>query len=190
MRRVRAMPPPRELVTLIDTIVTRRQHFTGRHRSIRPRTLHLVDLENLVAGVVTEQSVSAAWQEYRRVLGVRWNDHVVVSVSEKNALAAFLALPGTIQRVMGRNCPDGADLELIAAVDLGWAQTRFQQVVMASGDHIFTDLARDLSSRGIVVIQAIGASQTSWELYLACEMQMHLRGLQRHESDGLHPKVK
>ncbi|WP_280488628.1 NYN domain-containing protein [Nocardia farcinica] len=151
----------------------------GRHRSNRPRTLHLIDLENLVAGQITPEACTAAWQEYCRRLDVRWDDHVIVAVSEKNALTAFLALPGTVQRVVGSNRRDGADRALIDAVELGWAQTRFRQVVIASGDHIFAPLANKLTVGGLFVVQAIGGSWTSTELYLACQAQYYLQDLQR-----------
>ncbi|MEH6807068.1 MAG: NYN domain-containing protein [Rhodococcus erythropolis] len=157
----------------------------GRHRSTRPRTLHLIDLENLVAGNVTPDSCAGAWDEYRRELGVRWDDHVVVAVSEKNALTAFLVLPGTVQKVVGPNTADGADHALLDAVDPGWAHARFRQVVIASGDHIFAPLARRLSGDGLLVVQAIGGGWTSTELYLECGKQYYLTELQRRFHTGL-----
>lgn len=169
------------------TAASRRTARAGRHRSTRPRTLHLIDLENLVAGQVTPESCAAAWQEYSRRLDVRWDDHIIVAVSEKNALTAFLALPGTVQKVVGSNKPDGADLALIDAVELGWAQARFRQVVIASGDHIFTPLVEELSAGGLFVVQAIGGSWTSAELYLACRSQFYLNELQRRFQKHLAP---
>ena len=159
----------------------------GRHRSTRPRTLHLIDLENLVAGDVTAESCASAWQEYTHRLAVRWDDHVVVAVSEKNALTAFLALPGTTQKVVGSNRADGADVALIEAAELGWATARFRQVVIASGDHIFTSLAEEFIAAGLLVIQAIGGSWTSSKLYLACPTQIYLPNLQRRFQKGLAP---
>ncbi|OUS97277.1 NYN domain-containing protein [Rhodococcus sp. NCIMB 12038] len=175
------------MTTAPISAVHRRIPRTGRHRSVRPRTLHLIDLENLVDGQVTTQTCTAAWEEYRRCLDVRWDDHVLVAVSEKNALTAFLALPGTVQKVVGHNRPDGADHALVDAVPLGWAQARFQQVVIASGDHFFTSLAENLTTAGMLVVQAIGGGWTSAELYRACPSQYYLTDLQRRFHKGLSP---
>ena len=157
---------------------TRRHRGGGAHRSTRPRTLHLLDLENLVDGLVTPAHCAAAWAEYSYRLGYRPGDHAIVAVSKKNALTAFLALPD-VQRVIGPNRPDGADLALIDAVDLDWARTHFRQVVIASGDHIFTPLARRLADHGLFVVQAVGAAFTSAQLYHAVSTQQYLPELQR-----------
>lgn len=109
----------------------------GRHRSTRPRTLNLIDLENLVGGHVHAHFVRTTWSEYRAVIGARHSDHSTVAVSRKNAAEAFFALPANVHRVIGADGPDGADLALIDSVDDGWITANFGQVVIGSGDHIF-----------------------------------------------------
>jgi hypothetical protein len=146
----------------------------GRHRCTRPRTLHLVDVENLVSGDVSAHLVRQMWAEFVDVLGVRWNDHSTVAVSRRNAATAFLALPSGLRRVVGADGPDGADLALIESVDVDWAAAHFGQVVIASGDHIFAPLANRLRARGIPVVQVIGGGKSSAQLYLACTDHKYL----------------
>lgn len=173
---------PTETVSNNDTSHSRHRVgkiARGRHRSMRPRTLHVIDLENLVAGQVTEDNVRLAWAEYKRVLDVRWDDHVIVGVAKKNAFVTFHALPGTVQRVVGENMPNGADDALVEATDIRWAVTRFQQVVVASGDERFVGLAKEFGEAGLSLLQVIGGGLTSTELYLNCPQQIHLRDMQR-----------
>ena len=146
----------------------------GRHRCVRPRTLHLVDLENLLGGDVEQHAVTSLWCQYRTLTGMRWDDHVIVAVSRRHAATAFLALPGTVQRVVGRNTADGADLALIDAVDARWAQRRFEQAMVATGDHIFAETARHLNDLGLEVVQVIGRGLPSAHLYRQCSRQLYL----------------
>lgn len=146
----------------------------GRHRRRRARTLHLMDLENLLAGRVDCPAVAGLWHDYQRVTDFRWDDHVIVAVSKKNAAATFFALPAAIQRIVGRNIPDGADLALIEAVDIDWAARRFGQVMVATGDGIFTDTARRLHERGLQVVQVLGGGLPSARLYRQCSTQLYL----------------
>lgn len=154
----------------------RRRGAAGRHRSTRPRTLHLVDLENLVGGIVSSALVAEAWEEYARVTGLRAGDQVIVSVARRHAVDAFFALPAGIRRVIGSNAPDGADVALLDDVDVADVARRFGQVVIASGDHAFVPLARSIVELGVPVIQVIGAGHTSTDLYSACGTQLHLPG--------------
>lgn len=151
-----------------------RRRGSGRHRSTRPRTLHLLDLENIVGGNVSPSLVAEAWEEYARVTGMRAGDQVVVSVARRNAVPAFFALPAGIRRVVGANGPDGADAALLAEVDVTDVARRFGQVIIASGDHAFAPLARALAAAGVPVIQVIGAGLPAADLYCSCPTQLHL----------------
>ena len=167
-------------MTKMETTVkiAQRRPRVGRHRSTRPRTLHLVDLENLLAGRVIGEDVADVWAEYSRVTALHRDDHVVVSVAKRHAEAAFFALPG-VQRVIGADGPDGADIALIDAVPIGWAASRFAQVMLASGDHIFGDIASRLRAEGLPVALVIGAGTAAYELYLRCDSQLYLPQAQR-----------
>lgn len=147
---------------------------TGRHRSVRPRTFNLLDLENLVGGRVDAAAVRDVWSEFGEIIDTRHTDLTTVAVSRRHAATAFLALPANLHRVIGANVPDGADTALINSVDVGWIAANFGQVVIASGDHIFAPLARRLGNNGLHVIQVIGRGACSAALYLACNEQKYL----------------
>jgi hypothetical protein len=118
---------------------------TGAHPA--GRTLHLVDIENLVGDpVADDESVRAAVAAYKQVAGVRSDDLAVVASNGRLAMAAGKAWPGALLRI-GRG-PDGADLALLAEATPEWVARRFGRVVIGSGDGIFLDLVRRLRLHG------------------------------------------
>ena len=112
----------------------------GRHRRHVPRTLHLIDLENLCR--VTPRSVSRAWRLYTASVGVYNDDGVMVAVDVSRAFTVADALPSGIRLLTGRG-RNGADRALLEAVDIGWAKRCFERVVVASGDHVFAPTVRE-----------------------------------------------
>jgi hypothetical protein len=136
--------------------------------------LNLIDLENLVGGEVQGTLVREVWSQFVHVVGTRYDDHSTVAVSGRHAAAAFFALPTGIQRVIGANRPDGADLAQIDSVEIAWAAAHFGQVVIASGDHIFAPMARQFRAAGLGVIQVLGAGACSAELYRQCTEHRYL----------------
>lgn len=131
----------------------------GRHRRRLPRTLHLIDLENLCpGGRVTTAMVQKVWDSYKSEAGVSNGDAVVVGVGRSNAATAFFALPDGIRRVVGRGL-DGADLALLEAGDPEWAQRRFQRLMIASGDHIFAPRVYECVAAGMPVELVFGAGR-------------------------------
>lgn len=162
------------MTTTINTESRRGAARVGRHRSTRPRTLNLIDLENLLGGEVQDPRVRAVWSQFADAVDIRYDDHSTVAVSGRHAAAAFFALPSGIQRVIGANRPDGADLALIASVEIDWVASNFGQVVIASGDHIFAPMARKFREAGLSVIQVLGAGSCSAELYRQCTEHRYL----------------
>jgi hypothetical protein len=155
----------------------------GRHRLNRPRTLSLMDLENLLGGDVETTAVRDMWAEFVTAIDLRHDDHTCVAVSRHHAAAAFFGLPGNVQRIIGANGPDGADLALIDAVDYRWIAANFGQVVVASGDHIFAPVAERLRSVGLPVVQVIGAGTSSVRLYQASSDHRYLAKTRRRVVD-------
>lgn len=149
----------------------------GRHRNNRPRTLSLLDLENLTGGEIQTAAVRDTWARFTDVIGARYDDHHTVAVSQRHAATAFFALPSNIRRVIGPNAPDGADIALLNSVDIDWTAANFGQVVIGSGDHIFTFIAKRLRSAGLHVIQVTGIGRCSADLYRACNEHRRLSGL-------------
>jgi hypothetical protein len=111
------------------------------------RTLHLVDVENIVGDPVADDgSVRAAVEAYKKAASVRPDDLAVVASNGKLAMAAGQAWPGALLRI-GRG-PNGADLALLEEAPPEWVAGRFSRVVIGSGDGIFVDLVRRLRLQG------------------------------------------
>ncbi len=154
---------------------TRNPHSRpGRHRMNRPRTLHLLDVENLVENELSTQSVIAMWNKFVAAVDPRWDDLSTVAVARRHAATTFFALPPGVRRVIGPNGPDGADLALIDSIDIDWAVRNFGRVVIGSGDHIFAPLARQLGARGMQVLLVTCGGYCSAELYRACTAHVTL----------------
>ncbi|OAK52984.1 NYN domain-containing protein [Rhodococcoides kyotonense] len=173
----------KHLLTLIASnqtrpATTRREEAPSAGWYDRPRTLHLVDLENLLAGRVDAGSVTELWAEYQFVTGMRDDDHVIVSVAQRNAVASFFSLPSAIQRVIGSNAPDGADHALLDSIDIAWTARRFGQVMVATGDGIFTPIASRLRAQGLQMVQVIGGGTPATSLYRQCTTQLYLTNAQ------------
>jgi len=116
-----------------------------------PRTLHLIDLENLCPhGNVTARTVDRVWQLYTSRVGVYNDDGVVVAVDGSRALTASRALPSEIRLLTGRG-RNGADRVLLGVVDIAWTKRCFERVVVASGDHVFAPSIRECQAAGMPV---------------------------------------
>jgi hypothetical protein len=157
----------------------------------RMRTLHLIDLENLVGNPVASSNVvKRAWVMYREFgIGVAEGDHVIIATSSIMAKTAWFALPTADIQWRVHDGADGADRELLNAVDLAHDSTRFDRLAIASGDHYFTELALAARRAGMVVHQVIGVGTPSRELMAACQWRtwLHLTpgsGLDAYRARG------
>jgi hypothetical protein len=135
----------RGLYAVPDRVVERAPHVPVG------RTLHLVDIENLMGGPFTgDNAMRESCRRYREAACVGLRDHVVIACNPALALEAARNWPGRLL-VAGRG-PDGADLALLEQVrDARWVAQRFDRVVIGSGDGIFYDTAVALRSYGIAV---------------------------------------
>jgi hypothetical protein len=122
------------------------------HRSTHPagRTLHVIDIENLVGGSAAgPAAVGPALSTYRAAAPVLAGDHAVIGSGTTLAVAAGVAWPGA-QLVLGRGI-DGADRALLVAIDVAFIAAHYDRVVIASGDHCFAGLAWSLRREGLDV---------------------------------------
>jgi hypothetical protein len=121
-----------------------------RHVPAR-RTLHLVDIENLVGG--TERSCMAirqACSAYREAATVQRGDHAIVGAGPKLIVSAGLAWPEA-RLALGFGV-DGADHALLRSIaDLEWVASHYDRMVLGSGDGIFADALGSLRRLGIAV---------------------------------------
>lgn len=115
------------------------------------RTLHLVDVENLMGGPLSGPlALRAAVTAYNALAPVQPGDHVIVGVNPQLALAVFDVWPQA--RLVVRGGPDGADNALIAAVsDVAWTASRYDRLVVGSGDGIFSVVIAAYRAAGIPV---------------------------------------
>ena len=117
----------------------------------RNRTLHLIDLENLIGDPVAKGPVvGETLDRFRTLAGWRPGDHAIVAAN-----------PGLLHELVfhaGRECvlrsvhgQDAADLYLLAGAPPEWVAKRFGRIVIGSGDHIFATRARTIRDLGVHV---------------------------------------
>lgn len=114
------------------------------------RTLHLIDIENLVGTALPGQDeVSSLRMQYRKHVGIGETDHVVIACSHLAFRDA--AFGWRDARHLVRSGPDGADIELLNVIYGEHVAERFTDVLIGSGDGIFADAAAYLAGHGCQV---------------------------------------
>lgn len=158
------------------TISTVRPTPTAATIPVRPRAIHLIDLENLIGDPFAGPgTIAGIWQAYTTGIGLHPGDHVIVATGPGMAATAWYVLPATgIQRRTKRG-RDGADRALIEAVDLHHDARRFGMLIIASGDHIFEPLARQARTEGMSVWNIAGKGALARTLKAACPLRSRLR---------------
>lgn len=103
------------------------------------RRLILIDIENLVGGGITMASqVHAAQAAIGAAIGTREGDQIVLACGQSSASLVGFEWEGP-RRFRFRRGIDGADLELLDVLESEQVGERFTEVLLASGDGIFTD---------------------------------------------------
>jgi hypothetical protein len=114
------------------------------------RSLHLVDVENLLGGTAfAEHDVAALACAYRRSAAIGPSDPVIVASSHHTAPAVWFGW-GDARRLV-RSGSDGADLALLDVIEHENVAARFQRIVIGSGDGIFAFPAAALQRAGVAV---------------------------------------
>lgn len=112
--------------------------------SSRKRRYFLIDLENPTRGAkASSEEVAKLWAVLKeQAPGIAPHDHVVVGTSRAVAGRYRPVIGGdNVKWVVGANARDGADRALLAAVDVHSVARRYDELVIFSGDHAFTQLA-------------------------------------------------
>jgi len=117
------------------------------------RTLHLVDIDNLLGDPGCEDGahIRALFDCYRDLAGFNFGDQVVVATgcNARHALEVELAWPSVChRRQSGR---DGADMALLEESQWAADRGRFTRVVIGSGDRIFLEAMDRLRAVDIAV---------------------------------------
>lgn len=122
----------------------------GERKSSLKRCLFVIDIENIKGkAILTEEDAVAVKTEIESEFKIGESDLVLIGTSHKNNfLSAKLAWPGAQHCFKpGHN---GADIALIDAAEIHLAKpVTFQEVVLFSGDGIFTSLMRKVRENGI-----------------------------------------
>ena len=118
------------------------------------RTMHLIDIENLcMASNPTLEQVIEARRCYMALVNPRESDQFLVTVSSKTNLAAA-AFGWVGAELKCHEGHDGADILLAEAIVEDHLESRFDKVVVASGDGGLAPFVTHLKSvfRDVVVV--------------------------------------
>ena len=115
------------------------------------RTVHLVDVENLVGnGEMDFDQAAKARDQYTGVAGYQPGDHVIVACGHAGAPGAFFAWNGLGQMIK-RSGKDGADIALVDYFYDNELWTRFDRIVIGSGDNRFLPVCTKSRNEGLEV---------------------------------------
>ena len=125
------------------------------------RSLHLVDLENLLGDPRADAGTALAmFDAFLDVAHWHADDHVIVATNPwlMTKIAFDLPIPVSPHAAHGH---DGADLMLLSLASAELVVKRYGRLVIGSGDGIFASRARTVSDQGVaveVVARADGCS--------------------------------
>ncbi len=131
------------------------------------RRLIAMDAQNLL-GCHPATASAACWEfaiaESLHAVGFREDtDHLVIAVAPEWAFTVKALAP--FARLMVRGGRHGADLALCNALeDTNFIASRYSEVVVASGSHLFRRSVRALADAGVSTTVACLSHQTSSEL--------------------------
>jgi hypothetical protein len=111
------------------------------------RAIHLLDVENLLANPrPAPKEVERCRAQYEALVRPGPSDQVVLSCNHGAAISVGPAWSNA--RLLLRSGADGADLVLLEVIEREALETRFDEVIIGSGDGIFTDAAARLVAHG------------------------------------------
>lgn len=150
------------------------------------RTLHLIDVENLLCTPnPAPGDVRALESEYRRLADVGEDDHVVVACSHHCARRVWFEWDPSARRLVrsGHNGADSALLDLLAAEH---PEERYTRIVIGSGDGAFAEVAATLTDAGVDVEVVAPPTGISGRLRAS---GAHVRLLARALTRGRRPQA-
>ena len=132
--------------------------------TIQQRTLHLVDLENLVGKPrATGPIVRHTFDRYLALADWHAGDHVIVASNPWliREMCFDLPVPCNVHAAHGE---DGADLMLLSHAPPELIVKRYDRLVVGSGDGIFATRAYHAYDLGIDVLVVSRPASCSWKL--------------------------
>ena len=131
------------------------------------RKLFVVDIENAVgSGSIDEESYKDVMSRIERTYHPGATDLTVIGVSHKNNLFPAHAWDGA--RVVLKEGHDGADLALESVLSSENVESCFGEVVIVSGDGLFSRQASRLRSLGVRITVDARARQLARLLAFSC----------------------
>lgn len=139
------------------------------------RKIVLIDLENMLFGD-HESAAAQSRQSSEQILSLaearRPTDHLIVGCNPHLAFVAKDLFPAA--KIVTGKGKDGADLALVATIDLEHAASRFSELCIVSGDHAFSELAREARIHGLEVRVVAPHAGLSTALRLQANMSILL----------------
>jgi hypothetical protein len=136
---------------------------TARTARVAPRTLHVVDANNLTGCPTEHQCVAdQAASHYRQAAGVRDGDLIVVGSDLRSAAVTAFAWPGA--RLLRTTGTDAVDRLLLDDLAPTIVVGRVERVVIGSGDGIFAARLAQLRAAGVRIEVVAPAGAVSWRL--------------------------
>lgn len=150
------------------------------------RTAFFLDIDNLCGtGTPGPELVRTTIESFESEYTQEAGDLIFCAGTRTSALNTKLLRPGYHTRC-GRGV-DGADRQLLELMDIEWLTSRFDRVVLGSGDHIFGSKIESLRSSGLDVEVFCGAGALSGLLLKALgpRSRRAVRYLPGNVNDGL-----
>ena len=128
------------------------------------RSLHLVDIENLLSDPFCEDTgyIETTISNYKDVSEWRVGDQVLVAANPWLSKKLAFSLQDWTCRLFTAHGPNGADLRLLEEGVQEKLLTQFDQLVVGSGDRIFVDalaLSRKLGLKSVTVSRSSNLSR-------------------------------
>lgn len=134
------------------------------------RELHLLDIENLLGRSRFRAADVVRFREFYLDRNHVADDAqlIIATSSRRGIVEAGLGWPGA--RCVFKCGHNGADLALLNVIKTEHVDGRFEKVIIASGDAIFTDVAKQMQELGVAVTVFAHARSVSKRLTHASEL--------------------
>jgi hypothetical protein len=155
----------------------------------RPRAVHLIDIENLVAGPLHIRDTARMLDLYRAAIGIQNGDQAILATS---CYFAFELIGHDLHDVQFRittGGPDAADQLLVDSINIDYLARRFQTLFIASNDQYFIDVARQARGAGMTVWQVSGRDHQPNRLRRECTHRAKLNISAMYRLAARHPNV-
>lgn len=131
------------------------------------RRIFLVDMENAAGQPqLNTATVKNVQKRITRDYNIGFGEMVIIGTSHAHNLVAASAWKGARQVI--RQGSDGADRALLEVLQNDSLENRFTEVVLVSGDGIFSEAIRRLRGQGVKVSVDAQAKRLSHKLVPAC----------------------